>query len=143
MKKPRGRFGRIAFSVFGLITIAIMLGICVFIFLLARNREQTRRQFEAPVVYLTEPNNGDSVPNGGSLAVSASALGQTPIRSVELWLDGDKLDTRLSDTTEGLSPFFVIFSLPISEGSHTLFVRAVNVRGIIGTSLPVEVFGKK
>lgn len=122
--------------------MAIALGVCVYLALLARNREQTRRQFAPPIVYLTEPADGDTVPQGASIAISATAIGHMPVTIMELWVDGIKIDARQSDSPAGLSPFFAIFDLLVAEGRHILVVRAVNAKGIIGASPAVSVYGK-
>jgi len=127
----------------GLAAISIAICSCGYFYLVVRNREQARKQAEAPLVYITEPSNGEEVPGGGYINVLASAMGHTTIRRMELWFDGELIDTQTSDNPEGLSPLFAIFSLPVPQGPHLVIVRAVNHKGIIGQSLPVAVFGKQ
>jgi hypothetical protein len=92
--------------------------------------------FEPPIVIVAEP---ESVPAGSYLTISAAAFGAKPIRHLELWVDGDLKETKVSDPPEGRSPFYADFSLLITEGPHTLFVRAVNTAGVIGQSPSLSV----
>jgi len=143
MKRPWGCFGRGVFIMFGLVAVTIAVGSCGYFYLRMRNRERNRRLSESPIVYITEPSSGEEVPAGGYINVLASAMGHTPITRMELWLDGELVDTQTSDKPEGLSPLFAIFGLPVPQGPHLVIVRAVNLKGIIGQSIPVDVFGKQ
>ncbi|MGB3904087.1 MAG: hypothetical protein WBB22_04130, partial [Anaerolineae bacterium] len=106
-----------------------------------RLQEQARAEFAPPTVFVTEPVSGASAPVGTHLVVSAAALGDTPVSRAELWVDGELVDTQECDLPEGISPFYAHFGLLVSEGPQQLFVRAVNIQGIIGQSPPVGVVG--
>ena len=141
MKKSRGRVKWIVFAVSSLIVLALV-GLCGFAFWCVRRLEQARAQLAPPTVYVTQPLSGASSPAGNQLTVSATAWGDNPIIRAELWLNGELMDTQESDLPEGVSPFYAHFGLLLSEGPQQLFVRAINVQGIIGQSVPIGVTGE-
>ncbi len=98
-------------------------------------------QAQPPSVTITYPTSGTSTLADSYLPVSATACGSIPITRVELWVDGELMDTKESRVGEGISPFHVSFDLTVSQGLHTLFVRAVDATGVIGDSWPVNVGG--
>jgi len=116
----------------------VVLGVFAVLYL---RRQQARAEFEPPSVTITDPASGTSTLEGSHLFVSATAFGGIPITRVELWVDGEIIDTEESRVPEGISPFYVSFDLVVSQGLHTLFVRAVNAMGIMGDSWPVNVGG--
>jgi hypothetical protein len=138
--RMRGYVQWIVVAVSSLAALAL-LGLCAFTFLYLRQQGHAAAAFAAPTVFVTEPASGASIPVGDYLSVSATASGSIPIARVELWLDGELKETQGSDQPQGAPTFYAYFDLPISEGPHMLFVRAVNTGGIIGQSLPVGVTG--
>ncbi|MCJ7514055.1 MAG: LysM domain-containing protein, partial [Anaerolineales bacterium] len=144
MKTPSGcvKLGVILTLLLG--ALGLVAG-CAFVFVgySLRQQRQVRAQFAPPTVLVTDPASGVSAPAESYLGVSATAMGMSPIISVELWLDGELKETQSSDQPEGLSPFYANFGLLVpSEGSHMLFVRAVDANGVIGQSLPISVVGE-
>jgi hypothetical protein len=122
-----------------------LVAVCAFLIVgfSSRQQRQVRAQFAPPTVLVTDPASGVSASAGSHLGVSATAMGMSPIISVELWLDGELKETQSSDQPEGLSPFYASFGLLVpSEGPHMLFVRAVGANGVIGQSLPISVVGE-
>jgi hypothetical protein len=124
-----------------LVVLALFV-LCGFAFLYTRQVDQARAQYEAPTVFITEPVSGQSAPAGSYQLVLATAAGQTPIMSLELWVNGELVEERVSEAPEGVSPFNGYFELFLLEGPSLLFARAVNVQGIVGQSLPVSVMGE-
>ncbi len=104
-------------------------------------RDQMREDYVPPEVIVSSPPAGSEHPAGMVVEVSASALGYFPIGRVELWLDGVLMESRSSDTPEGITPFYVDFGLVIPEGTHNIVVRAINSKGVVGQSLPFNIFG--
>jgi len=98
-------------------------------------------QSQPPSVTITYPASGTSTLAGSYLPVSATAYGGVPITRVELWVNGELIDTKESRVAEGISPFYASFDLTVSQGLHTLFVRAVDATGVLGDSWPVNVGG--
>ena len=136
--KMRGWVQWVVVAVSSLAVLAL-LGLCAFAFYYSREQGQARVAFAPPTVLVNQPVSGALVPVGGYLSVSATAFGSTPISRVELWFDGELKETQGSDRPEGMNTFYAYFDLPMPEGTHTLFVRAVNTAGLIGQSLPVGV----
>jgi hypothetical protein len=103
--------------------------------------QQLQAQVGAPSVTITYPASGTSTLADSYLPVSATAYGSIPITRVELWVDGELVDTNESRVADGISPFHASFDLTVSQGLHTLFVRAVDATGVLGDSWPVNVGG--
>ncbi|MGB3905910.1 MAG: Ig-like domain-containing protein, partial [Anaerolineae bacterium] len=139
MNRRRGCIKRVAVTLSVLVVLALV-ALGVFAALRIR-QQQARAEFEPPSVTITDPASGTSTLEGSHLFVSATAFGAIPITRVELWVDGDLIETQDSRAPAGISPFYVSFDLVVSQGLHTLFVRAVNAMGIIGDSWPVSVGG--
>ena len=114
-----------------IVLACVLLGACAF--------PQAPGQKEPPSVTVTQPASGTSVLANSNISVSASASGGVPITRVELWMDGELVDTEESSVGGGISPFDVSFELLVPPGEHTLFVRAVNAAGLMENSAPVNV----
>jgi len=137
--KSRGRARTIS-GVLGVLAVlaCVALGVSA---LLYYRLQQARAQNEPPSVTITEPAEGASTLADSSMVVSAMAFGGIPITRAELWLDGELVGTEETRIQGGISPFYVSFELLVSQGLHTLFVRAVNATGLIGDSWPVGIGG--
>jgi LysM repeat protein len=99
-------------------------------------------EFTVPMVIVSEPASGTSVPARGNTVVLSTSSGSRPIARVELWLDGALKVTQNSQRPEGYSPFESALPLAIdSGGPHVLFVRAIDTAGLIGQSQPVTLVG--
>lgn len=125
------------------ISIIAIVSIVAAVLLLATitRRDQIREDFAPPEVIVTNPSAGSNLPAGRIEEVTASALGFQPITRVELWLDGELRESRTSAQTSGISPFDVNYDLMIPEGTHNIVVRAVNAKGVVGQSMPINIFG--
>lgn len=136
------RSGAILTLLLGAVGLVAVCGL-VLVGYSPRQQRQVRAQFAPPTVLVTDPASGISASAESYLGVSATATGMSPIISVELWLDGELKEAQSSDQAEGRSPFYANFGLRVpSEGSHMLFVRAVDANGLIGQSLPISVLGE-
>ncbi|MCJ7621378.1 MAG: hypothetical protein MUP64_14295, partial [Anaerolineae bacterium] len=102
MKRRRGciKWGVVAVVVLAALTL-VALG--AFAFLQAR-LQQARAHFEPPNVFVSEPLPGASAPAGTELEVSATASGLVPIVRMELWVDGELIETQEADSGAGVSP---------------------------------------
>ena len=139
MKKSRGCSRRIVVTLSVLGALAcVVLGVSA---LLYYRLQQARAQNEPPSVTITEPAEGASTLADSNMVVSAMAFGGIPITRAELWVDGELVDTEETTMVGGISPFYASFDLLVSQGLHTLFVRAVNATGLIGDSWPVGIGG--
>ncbi len=95
-------------------------------------------EFTAPMVIVSEPVSGTSVPAKAGTVVISTSTGSRPIGRVELWLDGALKVTQNSQRAAGDSPFESALPLAIdSAGPHVLFVRAIDTAGLIGQSQPI------
>lgn len=141
MKNRRGCIKWAVVALCSLVGLALLV-LCPLGFFYARRLDQARAAYAPPTVYVTQPVSGSTAPAGSQLAVSATAWGDVSISRAELWLNGQLVDTQESDLPEGISPFYAHFGLLVSEGPQQLFVRAVNVQGIIGQSVPIGVTGQ-
>ncbi len=141
MKKTRRRIKWIAVAVCSLLALCLVV-LCPLTFWYTRQQERARARSAAPTVFITEPAYGVSAPRESYISVSATALGHSPITRSELWVDGELAETEECEQPEGTSPFDADFDLLVLEGPHMLFVRAINVAGIIGQSQPVGVIGE-
>lgn len=81
----------------------------------------------SPVVLIGSPGQGDRVQVGEAALVRAVARDETGVVRVELWVDGELLESQGSTLAEGTSPFPLVTRWePSSPGAHTLAVRAFN-----------------
>jgi hypothetical protein len=139
VKKRRGCVEWSAIAVCVLVVLAL---VALGVYAVLRIREQQlQAELEPPKVTITYPASGTSTLAGSYLPVSATAFGSTPITRVELWVDGRLLDTQESRVPNGSSPFYASFDLTVSQGLHTLYVRAVDTTGTIGDSWPLNIGG--
>jgi hypothetical protein len=139
MKKRRSynTWIAVALSLLGALA-CVVLGVFALLYF---RQQQLQAQAQPPSVTITYPVSGASTLAGSYLPVSATAFGGIPITRAELWVDGELMDTQESRAPEGISPFYVSFDLTVSQGLHTLFVRAVDATGLLGDSWPVNVGG--
>lgn len=121
-----------------LVIVLVVVGTVLALFAWWRV-DDARVQNDVPTVMLTEPLPGALVQAGSALTVAATAHGRTPIRQVELWIDGELKGVQSSSTPTGTSPLYARFQTDLLEGPHQLTVRAVNMAGTIGQSVPLDV----
>jgi hypothetical protein len=80
-----------------------------------------------PVVLIGSPGQGDEVQAGEAVVVQAVARDEAGVVRLELWVDGELLESEGSTLPEGTSPFPLVTRWkPSSPGTHTLAVRAFN-----------------
>ncbi len=93
-----------------------------------------------PAVVINTPSYGEEVEVGERVTVQATARDETGISRVELWVDGELQKTQRSSLPGGTSPFpLLAYWQPLSAGTHTLIVRAINTQGVQGqASVNVE-----
>lgn len=94
-----------------------------------------------PVISLHQPANGSRVVAGNPVVVQATAIDETGIARMELWVNDVLAERRISASASGESPFLADFSwTPQEAGSHTLEVRAYNIRDLSGIPISVVVY---
>jgi hypothetical protein len=83
-----------------------------------------------PMVVINSPPSGTQVKMGEEVEIRSTATDEKGVLRVELWVDGALTGTTSAPTGKALPSFPASFSwTPSSPGSHTLEVRAYNVRG--------------
>ena len=88
------------------------------------------------IVRITTPLNGSHWQVGMPIPVSANVIGNQPIQSMELWVDGNLAQTiNVSHNSNDLS-----WTIQ-SQGDHILIVRAMDSHGQVANSNVVHVIG--
>src|SRR4030042_3803233 len=106
MDRRRGCIKWIVVAAFVLAALALVaLGAYAFLNL---RLQQARARFEPPNVFISAPLPGASAPAGTELEVSATASGLLPIVRMELWVDGELIDTEEADAGGGGSPLHAV-----------------------------------
>lgn len=100
-----------------------------------------RTEFAPPYVVVTTPSAAVAQSPGSTLLVLATAFGRAPIRRTELWLDDRMHAVQDSISAAGEEPLTIHFNLEVPAGVHLLVVRAIDVRGLMGQSIPIAVIG--
>jgi LysM repeat protein len=127
-----------------LITLGILLFIAAAIFgafrLIDWIGERKRTAAAPPTVYLNNPKAGEVYPVGQLVYVQASAVGTADIQVLELRLDGQSTGKAFND--DGIDGAFDgQFEITITDGPHSVSVRATDQNGLIGQSIPIQIFG--
>lgn len=124
--------------------LATLLGlIALMATLIVRSLNELRAQQNVPpTVIVHTPIAGQSAPAGSHLLAHVTAIGQKPIARIELWLDGEPLETQMPDQASGeWTTFHATADLLMTEGPHMLSARAVDADGLVGQSLPIPIQG--
>jgi hypothetical protein len=83
-----------------------------------------------PLVLIHAPQNGEHLLAGQPITVQAVANDPRKVVRVELWADGQLLDSQASNVPGGISSFPLLADWePASAGGHTIMVRAFNSAG--------------
>jgi LysM repeat protein len=117
-----------------------LVAICAFILndYSSRQQDDARARYAPPVVTITLPEDG-FVTMVGSYLLAAGTVhfsSQTPVTTLEWWLDGTRLESQ--SIASAVSPFYATYDLLVpTEGKHLLVLRAINSLGVIGNSPPI------
>jgi hypothetical protein len=122
-------------------TLLICVASGTFMFLLVRRQQRQYPAATGPSVLITSPGPGDAALAAPAVVVQSLAYGSNPIDHVELWLDGEKVQSYENPSAGSPAPMEASFSQVLTEGRHLLFARAVDNNNLVGQSLPVEVTG--
>ncbi len=91
-------------------------------------------------VSLNKPAYGSTVPLDTSTVVAATAIGGRSISSLELWVDGARLESKAAPAGSSLRQFTTFWAWdPADAGVHTLVVRVIDSDGRIAGSNLVRV----
>jgi hypothetical protein len=125
----------------GLFAVILVVAGALSIYLINRGLDAKREASTPPAVFVHSPNDGETVQAGDSLLADVSASGVNPIARLEMWLDGELVETQTPDPAigEGTLNFQALFDLLLSEGTHMLHWRVVDNAGLVGQSQAVTV----
>ena len=133
------------FLAIGLALLGGLIGLTLLGVPFLRQRQVLARwEYLPPVARITEPRSGFSAPIGSYLsAVSTITFSpQSPVQTVEWYLDGELVETHPLQSVTGASRAYDSYDLLIAtEGTHMLVARAINTRGAIGMSEPLTFQG--
>ncbi len=120
----------------GVFSAVIAMIVCVAYF---RDKSQRTSQ---PVVMIRAPQFGEQLEVDKTATVRALARGKDNIVRMELWVDGQLIDTQISNISGGVSSFPLLANWqPPTSAPHTLTVRAFNTQGERArTSVSVDAF---
>lgn len=136
---PRPRRGRTRWLIISAVALlgAVVLGGLTLVTLWYFDQKTMTRQ---PVVSLYQPAAGSQVVAGSPVTVQATAIDETGIARMELWVNGVLAERQTSPSAQGESPFLADFSwVPPTAGSHTLEIRAYNIHDLSGIPITVVV----
>ena len=86
------------------------------------------------------PLNGAELPSGQPVGVYAEAVSGTPVKDLELWVDGVFVPTRMSTSPDGQIPFNATWLwTPAEDGNYRLVVRAIGQDNAVTVSNVVRV----
>jgi LysM repeat protein len=86
-----------------------------------------------PTVLIDSPSHGDEVTIGAPVQVFATGQDPGKIARMELWVDGQLVQSQASALPGGTSPFPIIgLWVPDTPGNHTIVVRAYNMDDVSG-----------
>ncbi|TFH33259.1 MAG: hypothetical protein E4G99_11670, partial [Anaerolineales bacterium] len=122
----------------GLVLFIILVAVAVVV--LQRQRAVLPASV-GPTVLITSPAPNDSAAASSAVAIEAAAYGDHPIHHMELWLDGEQVQTFYNQDLQGSAPVEITFYQLLTSGGHVLFVRAVDSHALIGQSLPITAQG--
>lgn len=101
--------------------------------------EQARQAQHPPQVVIHHPSQGQVFLAGAMSYINAEASGRKAIESVELWMNGHLVEVQSSPQEGGSKILYATFDTIFTEGVNWLLVKAVDVEGIVGQSLPISV----
>jgi hypothetical protein len=103
--------------------------------------EGVRRELESPQVHIEHPAQGQHLVSDQFSYVSTQASGKNPIKSLELWIDGQLVEIISSELEDGSRQMGRVFDFLAEEGPHTIIVRATDINGTVGQSMPTSYTG--
>jgi len=93
----------------------------------------------APIsALISQPSDGSTWPSDTPIPVLSMVTAGTTLKSVELWADGNLVDTKTPPAGKN-SAFDVWSWIPLTEGTHALFVRATDENGRTAESNAVHI----
>jgi LysM repeat protein len=124
----RTRIAILAVLVLGLCCVVGALGVLGYRFFVTPAQAAAK-----PVVLIESPRLADEVTLGQITQIFATAQDETRIDRMELWVDGQHIETQRSALPGGTNPFPLTAQwTPATAGNHTIVVRAYNMADVSG-----------
>ncbi len=125
--------------VFGVLAILVILaGLAAFILAIPSAARQLQSGAVPLLVAVSHPANGSSWPADTPIPVEVSIAAGAPIKNAELWIDGRLFDTHYPKA-DRQRVYKVWTWMPLTEGIHTIFVRATDINGRTADSNAVHI----
>jgi hypothetical protein len=132
---------------FSFLLSILAIGFCLALFLIGfwwyRSSHATHELPQVgPSVMITSPTPGEAAIPATSISIDATVIDNYPIHHIELWLDAELAQTIYNDDLQNAAALDVSFYIPLTEGDHFLFVRAVDTSNLVGQSMPIRAVGQ-
>ena len=124
---------------FGLVSVVIIASIvATLIAKIPATSQQLPPNTAQISIVLSRPTDNSTWPADTPIPVAVMVNAGVPIKSVALWADGQLFDSQ-TPADDQKSIFKVWSWMPLTEGAHTVFVRAVDVNGRTADSNAVHI----
>jgi LysM repeat protein len=88
-----------------------------------------------PSVVIQQPRPGEQVSQGDAIFFSATALDESGVIRIDLWVDDQVVLSQTNSNENGTTPFSLNYPLVATEeGTYALVARAYNNQGLMGES---------
>ncbi len=92
-----------------------------------------------PMVVITSPPSGSQFREGEDVALQSTSTDATGVTRVELIVDGSVTRVDPSPTAQGTPNFALTQAWKATPGTHTLLVRAYNVKGEVSDPVAISI----
>ena len=125
----------------GAVLVGALVGILVIPGLTKAEPEgQAPAGITSTLVNINLPMNGAELPSGQAVGVYAEAVSGTPLKDLELWVDGVFVSTKTDVSPGGQNPFKATWLwTPAEDGDYRLVVRAIGEDDTVTVSNVVRV----
>ena len=91
----------------------------ISVYLIRQNQEEKRVRNTVPTVIVHSPSPGETFPGGNPILADVTAAGVNPIGRLELWMDGELVETQTPIAELGIEnlTFNALFDLLVEEGT--------------------------
>jgi hypothetical protein len=117
----------------------VVIGVIASFFIPKTNQQLPPGAFSI-LVNINLPLNGAELPLNEPVSIYAEAIGDKPVHSLELWVDGTFSPTKMDSSPADKSPLTATWLwTPAEEGVHRLIVRAIGPGGEVINSNVVRI----
>ncbi len=123
----------------GLVSVLVVVGIIVALIARIPSTTQQLPPNTAPIsIVLSHPTDGSTWPADTPIPVAVMVSAGVPLKSVELWTDGRLFDTKIPEDDQIV--LFKVWSwMPLAEGAHAIFARAIDENGQTADSNAIHI----